>query len=248
MIHVDVLLIVFSPLMDHPKSSIWPSTKYGFYAPWKGVSDLNVCSHKHLTTSNSLPFVEVSSAWGNISFLGAMHHGKTTFMDLLVLNTHEKDWKVGKEIRLLPGKVVGFWGVGRKEKEKRWVGSEKGEPNMSYCKRERGQERTWFCWVWMDLILIDFHVMSMFMLDVTAGYRITVIEVFIVFQGFPPLTDWYRRWNTQISWRYMESERVPNESFWVNMFVRSWKHKLCKPTMWPKGNSDGLHVWCKYFA
>jgi len=35
----------------------------------------------------------------NISFLGAMHHGKTTFMDLLVLNTHEKDWKVGKEIR-----------------------------------------------------------------------------------------------------------------------------------------------------
>ena len=37
---------------------------------------------------------------GNICFLGAMHHGKTTFMDLLVLNTHEKDWKVGKEIRL----------------------------------------------------------------------------------------------------------------------------------------------------
>ncbi|CAE7221295.1 EFTUD2 [Symbiodinium sp. CCMP2592] len=35
----------------------------------------------------------------NICFLGAMHHGKTTFMDLLVLNTHEKDWKVGKEIR-----------------------------------------------------------------------------------------------------------------------------------------------------
>ena len=41
----------------------------------------------------------------------------------------------------------------------------------------------------MDLILIDFHIMSMFMLDVAAGYRITVIEVFIVFQGFPPVTD-----------------------------------------------------------
>ncbi|CAK9019432.1 116 kDa) (U5-116 kDa) [Durusdinium trenchii] len=35
----------------------------------------------------------------NICFLGALHHGKTTFMDLLVLNTHEKDWKTGKEIR-----------------------------------------------------------------------------------------------------------------------------------------------------
>merc|ERR1719507_2667749 len=28
----------------------------------------------------------------NICFLGAMHHGKTLFMDLLVMNTHEKDW------------------------------------------------------------------------------------------------------------------------------------------------------------
>ncbi len=28
-------------------------------------------------------------------------------MDLLVLNTHEKDWKVGKEIRLLSGKLGG---------------------------------------------------------------------------------------------------------------------------------------------
>lgn len=35
----------------------------------------------------------------NICFLGAMHHGKTTFMDLLVMNTHEKEWKTGKEIR-----------------------------------------------------------------------------------------------------------------------------------------------------
>lgn len=35
----------------------------------------------------------------NICFLGAMHHGKTLFMDLLVMNTHEKDWKVSKEVR-----------------------------------------------------------------------------------------------------------------------------------------------------
>lgn len=42
-----------------------------------------------------------TTAQGNICFLGALHHGKTTFMDLLVLNTHEKDWKVGKEIRSL---------------------------------------------------------------------------------------------------------------------------------------------------
>ncbi|CAJ1351624.1 unnamed protein product [Effrenium voratum] len=35
----------------------------------------------------------------NICLLGAMHHGKTTFMDLMVLNTHEKEWKAGKEIR-----------------------------------------------------------------------------------------------------------------------------------------------------
>lgn len=35
----------------------------------------------------------------NICFLGAMHHGKTLFMDLLVMNTHEKDWKINKEVR-----------------------------------------------------------------------------------------------------------------------------------------------------
>merc|ERR1719277_1644328 len=35
----------------------------------------------------------------NISLVGAMHHGKTLFMDLLVMNTHEKDWKVNKEVR-----------------------------------------------------------------------------------------------------------------------------------------------------
>jgi 116 kDa U5 small nuclear ribonucleoprotein component len=35
----------------------------------------------------------------NIMFLGAMHHGKTLFMDTLVMNTHEKDWKINKEIR-----------------------------------------------------------------------------------------------------------------------------------------------------
>eukprot|EP00747_Dinoflagellata_sp_TGD_P162540 gnl/TRDRNA2_/TRDRNA2_180238_c0_seq1.p1 gnl/TRDRNA2_/TRDRNA2_180238_c0~~gnl/TRDRNA2_/TRDRNA2_180238_c0_seq1.p1 ORF type:complete len:998 (+),score=250.36 gnl/TRDRNA2_/TRDRNA2_180238_c0_seq1:191-2995(+) len=35
----------------------------------------------------------------NIVFIGAMHHGKTTFMDLLVMDTHEKDWKINKEVR-----------------------------------------------------------------------------------------------------------------------------------------------------
>lgn len=35
----------------------------------------------------------------NVCFLGAMHHGKTLFMDILVMNTHEKDWKVNKEVR-----------------------------------------------------------------------------------------------------------------------------------------------------
>lgn len=35
----------------------------------------------------------------NISFLGAMHHGKTLFMDLLVMETHEKEWKINKEYR-----------------------------------------------------------------------------------------------------------------------------------------------------
>mmetsp|Transcript_106764 Transcript_106764/g.227978 ORF Transcript_106764/g.227978 Transcript_106764/m.227978 type:complete len:985 (-) Transcript_106764:33-2987(-) len=35
----------------------------------------------------------------NISFLGAMHHGKTLFMDMLVMHTHEKDWKIEKEVR-----------------------------------------------------------------------------------------------------------------------------------------------------
>ena len=35
---------------------------------------------------------------------------KTTFMDLLVLNTHEKDWKVGKEIRLQTAVVSKRWG------------------------------------------------------------------------------------------------------------------------------------------
>eukprot|EP00928_Gymnodinium_smaydae_P051093 TRINITY_DN3461_c0_g3_i1.p1 TRINITY_DN3461_c0_g3~~TRINITY_DN3461_c0_g3_i1.p1 ORF type:complete len:982 (+),score=242.25 TRINITY_DN3461_c0_g3_i1:77-3022(+) len=35
----------------------------------------------------------------NIMFLGAMHHGKTLFMDALVRETHEKDWKISKEVR-----------------------------------------------------------------------------------------------------------------------------------------------------
>mmetsp|Transcript_30926 Transcript_30926/g.78322 ORF Transcript_30926/g.78322 Transcript_30926/m.78322 type:complete len:988 (-) Transcript_30926:180-3143(-) len=35
----------------------------------------------------------------NICFLGAMHHGKTLFMDMLVMNTHEKDWKLNKEVK-----------------------------------------------------------------------------------------------------------------------------------------------------
>jgi len=35
----------------------------------------------------------------NICFLGAMHHGKTLFMDQLVMETHEKDWKINKELR-----------------------------------------------------------------------------------------------------------------------------------------------------
>lgn len=35
----------------------------------------------------------------NIMFLGAMHHGKTLFMDMLVLATHEKDYKISKELK-----------------------------------------------------------------------------------------------------------------------------------------------------
>eukprot|EP00928_Gymnodinium_smaydae_P051092 TRINITY_DN3461_c0_g2_i1.p1 TRINITY_DN3461_c0_g2~~TRINITY_DN3461_c0_g2_i1.p1 ORF type:complete len:983 (+),score=305.48 TRINITY_DN3461_c0_g2_i1:48-2996(+) len=35
----------------------------------------------------------------NVMFLGAMHHGKTLFMDALVRETHEKDWKINKEVR-----------------------------------------------------------------------------------------------------------------------------------------------------
>jgi U5 small nuclear ribonucleoprotein component len=35
----------------------------------------------------------------NICFLGALHHGKTLFMDMLVMETHEKDWKINKEVR-----------------------------------------------------------------------------------------------------------------------------------------------------
>lgn len=135
MIHVDVLLIVFSPLMDHTKSSILPSTKYGIKCPMKGFSDLTFLAQ----TPNSLPFVEEASAWGNISFLGAMHHGKTTFMDLLVLNTHEKDWKVGKEIRLLPfRKVVRFWGLGeRNRKNGGWVRKRDSQTRVTVKWRTR---------------------------------------------------------------------------------------------------------------
>mmetsp|Transcript_23381 Transcript_23381/g.53954 ORF Transcript_23381/g.53954 Transcript_23381/m.53954 type:complete len:979 (-) Transcript_23381:222-3158(-) len=35
----------------------------------------------------------------NVCFVGAMHHGKTLFMDLLVMETHQKDWKINKEFR-----------------------------------------------------------------------------------------------------------------------------------------------------
>jgi len=35
----------------------------------------------------------------NISLLGAMHHGKTLLMDQLVMETHEKDWKINKDVR-----------------------------------------------------------------------------------------------------------------------------------------------------
>mmetsp|Transcript_101971 Transcript_101971/g.287841 ORF Transcript_101971/g.287841 Transcript_101971/m.287841 type:complete len:985 (-) Transcript_101971:157-3111(-) len=35
----------------------------------------------------------------NVCFLGAMHHGKTLFMDSLVMETHEKDWKISKDVR-----------------------------------------------------------------------------------------------------------------------------------------------------
>jgi U5 small nuclear ribonucleoprotein component len=35
----------------------------------------------------------------NICFVGALHHGKTLFMDTLVRETHEKDWKIDKEVR-----------------------------------------------------------------------------------------------------------------------------------------------------
>mmetsp|Transcript_27355 Transcript_27355/g.63811 ORF Transcript_27355/g.63811 Transcript_27355/m.63811 type:complete len:969 (-) Transcript_27355:197-3103(-) len=35
----------------------------------------------------------------NMSFVGAMHHGKTLFLDLLVMETHQKDWKINKEYR-----------------------------------------------------------------------------------------------------------------------------------------------------
>eukprot|EP00929_Paragymnodinium_shiwhaense_P000231 TRINITY_DN100482_c0_g1_i1.p1 TRINITY_DN100482_c0_g1~~TRINITY_DN100482_c0_g1_i1.p1 ORF type:complete len:984 (+),score=344.63 TRINITY_DN100482_c0_g1_i1:96-3047(+) len=35
----------------------------------------------------------------NMCFLGAMHHGKTLFMDQLVMQTHEKDWKINKDVR-----------------------------------------------------------------------------------------------------------------------------------------------------
>jgi len=33
----------------------------------------------------------------NVAFLGHLHHGKTTFMDLLVQQTHEKNWGLRKE-------------------------------------------------------------------------------------------------------------------------------------------------------
>jgi len=35
----------------------------------------------------------------NVALVGAMHHGKTLFMDLLVRNTHEKDWKINQDVR-----------------------------------------------------------------------------------------------------------------------------------------------------
>lgn len=35
----------------------------------------------------------------NVCFLGAVHHGKTLFMDMLVQETHQKDWKLNKEYR-----------------------------------------------------------------------------------------------------------------------------------------------------
>jgi U5 small nuclear ribonucleoprotein component len=35
----------------------------------------------------------------NMCFLGALHHGKTLLMDLLVMDTHDKDWKINKEYR-----------------------------------------------------------------------------------------------------------------------------------------------------
>lgn len=53
------------------------------------------------------------------------------------------------------------------------MGLKKGEPNTSYRKIE-DKKGHGFVGVWMDLILIDFHVMSVFMLDVTAGNRITI--------------------------------------------------------------------------
>lgn len=35
----------------------------------------------------------------NLCFVGAMHHGKTLFMDLLVMETHAREWKINKEFR-----------------------------------------------------------------------------------------------------------------------------------------------------
>ncbi|CEM07887.1 unnamed protein product [Vitrella brassicaformis CCMP3155] len=41
----------------------------------------------------------------NICLLGHLHHGKTHFMDMLVQETHEKDWRLGKSYRYTDTRV-----------------------------------------------------------------------------------------------------------------------------------------------
>ena len=56
-----------------------------------------------------------------------------------MLNTHEKDWKVGKEIRLLPfRKVVRFWGLGeRNRKNGGWVRKRDSQTRVTVKWRTR---------------------------------------------------------------------------------------------------------------
>jgi 116 kDa U5 small nuclear ribonucleoprotein component len=46
----------------------------------------------------------------NLSILGHIHHGKTTFVDMLVKNTHKKYSETSKEVKKINKNKVALYG------------------------------------------------------------------------------------------------------------------------------------------